>query len=130
MQPCCRERDIGAEPRGSLVVGLVESQAMLDASLAISPVLVLAGVVLVIALLVGWSFLKVALIGSQQRVTRIDVLQLGASAIFGLALATILLLTSSTYAQAERRRGRTTRPVGGSTARRVFRPKSDTLPLS
>ena len=103
---------------------------MLDASLAISPVLVLAGVVLVIALLVGWSFLKVALIGSQQRVTRIDVLQLGASAIFGLALATILLLTSSTYAQAERRRGRTTRQLADRLAQRVFRPKSDTLPLS
>lgn len=98
MQPCCQK---GTATRGGgfVIAGLVEKQAMLDASLAISPVLVLAGAVLVIALLVGWSFLKVALIGSQQRVTRIDVLQLGASGIFGLALATILLLTSSTYAR-------------------------------
>lgn len=97
MQPCCR---YGASHTGGfVVVGLVERQALLDASLAVSPVLVLAGVALVIALLVGWSFLKVALIGSQQRVTRVDVLQLGASAVFGLALATILLLTWSTYAR-------------------------------
>src|SRR5262245_56472389 len=78
MQPCCRS---GTSPQASgfIVVGLVERQALLDASLAVSPVLVLAGVALVIVLLVGWSFLKVALIGSQQRVTRVDVLQLGAS---------------------------------------------------
>ena len=94
-QPCCRSE--GGE--GFVVVGLVESQSMLEASLAISPVLVLAGAVLVIALLVCWSFLKVALVGAQQRVTRLDVLQLGASGIFGLALATLLLLTTSTYAR-------------------------------
>jgi hypothetical protein len=94
-QPCCRS----AETDGFVVVGLLESQTMLEASLAISPVLVLAGVVLVIALLVCWSFLKVALIGPQQRVTRVDVLQLGASGIFGLALIIILLLTTSAYAR-------------------------------
>lgn len=98
MQPCC-QKGTATRSAGFVVVGLVERRAMLDASLAISPVLVLAGVVLVIVLLVGWSFLKVALIGSQQRVTRVDVLKLGASGILGLALATILLLTSSTYAR-------------------------------
>ncbi len=96
VQPCCQTA--GGSP-AFLVVGLVEDRAMFEASLAISPVLVLAGSVLVIGLLVGWSFLKVALIGSQQRVTRVDVLQLGASGIFGLALATILLLTTSAYAR-------------------------------
>jgi hypothetical protein len=99
MQPCCRADSAPAESAPFIVIGLVEKQALLEASLAISPVLVLAGVVLVIGLLVSWSFLKVALIGSQQRVTRIDVLQLGASGIFGLALVTILLLTSSAYAR-------------------------------
>lgn len=99
MQPCCRTDSPRSDTTGLIVVGLVEQRAMQEASLAISPVLVLTGVVLIIALLVGWSFLKVALIGSQQRVTRIDVLQLGASGIFGLALATILLLTSSSYAR-------------------------------
>ena len=49
--------------------------------------------------LVGWSFLKIALIGPQQRVTRTDVLLLAASSVFGLALATILLLTTSAYAR-------------------------------
>ena len=98
MQPCCQKGN-ATRSAGFVVVGLVERRAMLDASLAISPVLVLAGVVLVIVLLVGWSFIKVALIGSQQRVTRVDVLQLGASGILGLALGTILLLTSSTYAR-------------------------------
>ncbi len=89
-QPCCG---------GFVIVGLVEHQAMLQASLAISPVFVLTGAALVLAALVGWSFLKVALIGAQQRVTRLDVLQIGASGIFGLAMATILPLTASTYAR-------------------------------
>ena len=100
---CSCSRAVGTEHRprsqGSWSSDSSRNRQCSHASLAVSPVLVLAGVVLVLALLIGWSFLKVALIGSQQRVTRIDVLQLGASAIFGLALATILLLTSSTYAR-------------------------------
>jgi hypothetical protein len=99
MQPCCRTGGASPGTGGFVVGGLVESQALLEASLAISPVLVLVGAVFVLGLLVGWVFLKVALIGPQQSVTRLDVLQLGASGIFGLALATILLLTTATYAR-------------------------------
>lgn len=99
IQPCCRTESATSEAAGFVVAGLVESRAMYEASLAISPVLVLTGVVFVIALLVGWSFFKVASIGSQQRITRFDVMQLGASGIFGLALATLLLMTTSTYAR-------------------------------
>jgi hypothetical protein len=62
-------------------------------------VLVLAGVAFVLAALVSWAFLKVALINAEQRVTSMDVLQLGASTVFGLALATILLLTAGAYAR-------------------------------
>lgn len=103
-QPCCRSEgiDIGVgppQPTGFIVVGLTDGDAMRVASLAISPVLVLAGVALVMAALVGWPFLKCALMGAQQRITRRDVVSLGASSLFGLSLATVLLLTVAAYAR-------------------------------
>ena len=36
-------------------------------------------------LLVGWIFLKIALVGLQQRVTRLDVVRLWGSSLFGSA---------------------------------------------
>ncbi len=104
VQPCCRNDESAAASAdsagdGLVVVGLTEVEAMRSASLAISPVLVLAGVAFVLAALVSWAFLKVALINAEQRVTSMDVLQLGASTVFGLALATILLLTAGAYAR-------------------------------
>jgi hypothetical protein len=104
VQPCCRSEaaDAGigpAQPTGFLVVGLTDADAMRGASLAISPVLVLAGIALVLAALVFWPFLKCALMGAQQRMTRRDVISLGASSLFGLSLATILLLTIAAYAR-------------------------------
>lgn len=104
VQPCCRgevlEPVIGPPvPAGLLVVGLADTEAMRVASLAISPVLVLAGIALVMAALVGWPFLKCALMGAQQRLTRRDVISLGTSSLFGLSLATILLLTIAGYAR-------------------------------
>ena len=97
-QPCCRshalDAPVGLSPAtGFLIIGLADTEAMRVASLAISPVLVLAGVALVMAALVGWPFLKCALMGAQQRITRRDVISLGTLSLFGLSLATILLLT-------------------------------------
>jgi hypothetical protein len=103
-QPCCRsdapEVQAGsARSTGFMVIGLTETEAMRVASWAISPVLVLSGVALVMAALVGWPFLKCALMGAQQRITRRDVISLGTSSLFGLALATILLLSVAAYAR-------------------------------
>ena len=103
-QPCCRSdalaAAIGPSPStGFVVIGLAETEAMRVASWAISPVLVLVFVALVMAALVGWPFLKCALMGAQQRITRRDVIGLGTSSLFGLALATILLLSIAAYAR-------------------------------
>lgn len=102
LQPCCHTTDGGTGEAGDdkaamLVGGLVEVDAIRSASMAISPLLVLLAILFTLGALVGWPFLKLALIGAQQRVTGWDVLQLGASSVFGLALGTVVLLTGAAY---------------------------------
>ena len=98
IQPCCPLVQ-GTSDNGAIVVGFVESDALRSASMAISPTLVLITLLLVVLSVVAWPFLKVGLLGSRQRVTPLDVLQLGASAIVGLAIATILALGYVNYAR-------------------------------
>ncbi|MCC7123454.1 MAG: cache domain-containing protein [Acidobacteria bacterium] len=96
VHPCCRgDRATGAA--GLVVVGFAPTDAMRRAALAISPVLVLTAVALILASVVGWAFMKVALVGPQQRIMRRDVTVLAASAVFGLALGVILLVTTAAY---------------------------------
>jgi hypothetical protein len=102
LQPCCRAIDDGAgaadnNQEAMLVGGLVEIDAIRSASMAVSPLIVLVAILFTLGALVGWPFLKLALIGAQQRVTGWDVLQLGASSVFGLALGTVVLLTGAAY---------------------------------
>jgi len=103
VQHCCRveHQNIAGVPLAIdlALVGFTQTDALSAASLAISPVLVLGGIAFVLAALVGWSFLKMALVGPQQRVTKLDVLMLAASSVFGLALGTVLLLTIAAYAR-------------------------------
>jgi hypothetical protein len=101
VQPCCRgdARTTADATTGLVVVGLADADAMRSDALAISPVLVLGGIVLVLAAIVSWAFLKVALVHAQERVTPLDALQLGASSVFGLGLATVLLFTIGAYAR-------------------------------
>ncbi|HEU4688079.1 MAG TPA: cache domain-containing protein, partial [Vicinamibacterales bacterium] len=61
--------------------------------------LVLSGGAFVMACLVGWAFLKCSLMGVQQRLGRHDAINLLASGLFGVALATILLLTVNAYSR-------------------------------
>ncbi|HTM34633.1 MAG TPA: hypothetical protein VL263_25165 [Vicinamibacterales bacterium] len=102
-QPCCRSDSVAspvnASTPGLVVVGLSDADALRSLSLAISPVLVLGGAAFVMACLVGWAFLKCSLMGVQQRLARRDVVNLMASGLFGVALATILLLTMAAYAR-------------------------------
>ena len=102
-QPCCRfaspTTPVNSSPSGFVVIGLADEDALRSLSLAISPLLVLAGAAFVMACLVAWTFLKCSLMGVQQRLRRHDVINLLASGLFGVALATILLLTIGAYAR-------------------------------
>lgn len=102
-QPCCRFSSptppVNSSPSGLVVIGLADEDALRSLSLAISPMSVLAGAAFVMACLVAWTFLKCSLMGVQQRLRRHDVINLLASGVFGVALATILLLTIGAYAR-------------------------------
>ncbi len=99
VQPCCR--GVGSVNNltgpGLAIVGLVEESALRSASLAVSPLLVLSAVVAVLAALVSAVFLKVAFSSLRQRMSALDALQLAASSVFGIAMATILLVTVGAY---------------------------------
>ncbi len=102
VQPCCRgrdERSAAVASSGLVVIGLAQTDAMSAAALAISPVIVLVGIAFVLAAVFGWSFLKMALVGPQQRVTQIDAALLAAAGVSGVAVTTILLLTTAAYAR-------------------------------
>ena len=102
-QPCCRADSltppVKSSTPGLVLIGLTDADALRSLSLAISPVLVLSGAAFVMACLVGWAFLKCSLMGAQQRLGRHDVINLLASGLLGVALATILLLTIGAYSR-------------------------------
>jgi len=104
IQPCCGSvtspangKPAAAESGGMIIAGLIESDALHSAALAISPGLVIIGVVLTLLALVVWPFLKLTFLGERQRVTLWDLLQLGACSVFGLALATIVIITADLW---------------------------------
>ena len=100
LQPCCAPAvNAGpGDPRaGLLVAGLIEADQLYGEALAISPTLVIAGVVATLLALVSWPFLKVFFIGERQRMTMWDVVQLAACSIVGLALSAIMLITWDVY---------------------------------
>ena len=104
MQPCCGAtlsdsgRPAADAANGAMIVaGLVET-ATLDASArTISPTAVLIGIAFVLLAVVSWPFLKLALLGDRQRISVMDVVQLATCAVLGLALATIIALTTVAY---------------------------------
>lgn len=98
VQPCCKGGPASAQTEPALVlVGLVDATALQSAALSISPLFVFGAVVLVLAALVSWTFLKVRFTRAQQAVSPLDVLQLSTSSVFGVALATILILGTAAY---------------------------------
>lgn len=102
-QPCCGVEGVAsgsaAPAEGLVLIGLAESEVLRSLSLAISPVLVLAGAAFVMACFASWAFLKCWLMGAHQRFARHDVINLLTSGVFGMALATVLLLTIASYAR-------------------------------
>jgi hypothetical protein len=99
IQPCCRETmpGSGGNLGGMIVAGLVETSRLESAARAISPTLVLVGIAAVLIAIVSWPFLKLTLLGDSQPIAVMDVVQLGACSVLGLALATILVLTAWSY---------------------------------
>ena len=98
LQPCCRSlawTDGESGPNadaGTIVVGLADAGALSTRSHAISTSWIKLATGAVLLALVGWPFLKLWLIGERKRVRVVDVVQLGASSVFGVALLTIFML--------------------------------------
>ena len=103
IQPCCESVASASKDKpllqtgGIIVAGLIESDALHGAALAISPGLVIIGVILMLMALVVWPFLKLTFLGERQRVTLWDLVQLGACSIFGLALGAIVVITADVW---------------------------------
>ena len=81
IQPCCMPTLAGGE--ALVLAGLVESDALRSQSWAISTTLVKLAVMAMLIALIGWPFLKLALIGDRQKVRVSDLFQLGASGVAG-----------------------------------------------
>ncbi|HTM33742.1 MAG TPA: cache domain-containing protein [Vicinamibacterales bacterium] len=101
IQPCCRDVQT-SEGNGTLVVGLVPSAAFREEAMAISPTVVVVASLLIALVVLAWPFLNVALQSARKPLTYFDGLQLGFSATAGLAIATILAVTSMQCARLER----------------------------
>ena len=101
LQPCCGSVAFSSssdQARGGLLIaGLIEADALHSAALAISPTLVITGILATILAFVIWPFLRLAFIGERQRVTVWDVVQLAACSILGLAVAAIVIITADVY---------------------------------
>ena len=103
MQPCCAATlsDSGGPSNANgatmVVAGLIESATLQSDARAISPTAVLVGIALVLLAVVGWPFLKMALLGERQSISVMDVVQLATCAVLGLALATTIALTTVSY---------------------------------
>jgi hypothetical protein len=102
VQPCCRHV-AGPEgaTSGAVVVGLVATSALRDEAMAVSPTLVVIIILLIVLAGLAWPFLNVALQDHRKRITRWEAVQLGFSGTIGLAIATILSITSLQCARLE-----------------------------
>ena len=103
LQPCCGTIAFPSssnQPRGGLLIaGLVEADALHGAALAISPTLVITGILATLLAFVIWPFLRLSFIGERQRVTVWDVVQIAACSILGLAIAAIVIITADVYSR-------------------------------
>ena len=100
IQPCCGRLQVGGATRpGLIVAGLVPASEFTERrfSISFSSLLLIAGVLLMIV--VSWPFMKLALIGTRQRVALLDVLLLGISSLLVLAVGTLYVLDIYAYAK-------------------------------
>jgi len=113
-QPCCLTTTLQAGPRsqrstaasapGLVIVGLVNAAAFRSNTREIPPNMVIGCIAVILLALAGWPFLKFKLIGERQRIRRIDVIEVVAFGMFGIALLTLVFLDVYAYAELSRTR--------------------------
>src|SRR5262245_46242452 len=113
-QPCCltttlqaglgSQRSSAASAPGLVIVGLVNAAAFQSNTREIPPNVVVGCIAIILLVFAGWPFLKLKLIGERQRIRRIDVIEVVAFGMFGIALLTIVVLDVYAYAELGRTR--------------------------
>lgn len=103
-QPCCVATPVRAAGDGTqsgaaglVVVGLVPVAEFSSKARQIPPTVVIACIAVILLAFAGWPFLKLKLIGERQRVHRLDVVEVIACGLLGLALLTIVCLDVYAY---------------------------------
>jgi len=100
IQPCCHGMTIDGSapnPSGWVIGGLIPQRELRSAGTAFPTSVVLAISVTLLVAVFGWPFLKLVLIGDQQRVRAHDVLLVGVCGLLGLSLLTIATLDLYSY---------------------------------
>ncbi len=100
LQPCCTNLSdvphVEKEP-GWVVAGLTDSSKLRNSSLAVSfSVMAFTGGLILLAIF-SWPFLKLTLIGQEQRLRLIDVLVVGICSLLGIALVTLFVVDWYSY---------------------------------
>src|SRR5262245_14356224 len=97
-QPCCGLVSMERAPTtGWVLAGLVSQRSITAQSYAVSfSILAVMSIGLLLALL-SWPFLKLLLVGDAQRIKPHDVVLIGTSTLFGIALITISALDLYAY---------------------------------
>ena len=98
-QPCCGLMSMERAPSttGWVLAGLVSQRSLTAQSYAVSfSILAVMSIGLLLALL-SWPFLKLLLVGDAQRIKPHDVVLVGTSTLFGIALITISALDLYAY---------------------------------
>ena len=93
------DRDTGAKEEGRrwIVAGLVSKRRFMYEVLSISASIILVVVALLLLMICGWPYLRVALIGQHQRITIADVLLLGFAALVHASILTLVVLDVLAY---------------------------------
>jgi len=128
-QPCCLATRIpadGAIPEAGLViVGLVDAAAFGSKTRQITPTVVIVCVAAVLLAVASWPFLKLKLIGERQRVKRLDVVEIIAGGMFGIALLTVVCLDLYGYGQFNQTRDDQLENLAGTLSGNVLEELND-----
>jgi hypothetical protein len=103
-QPCCVATPVRIGENGTqirapslVVVGLVPISEFSSKARQIPPTAVIACIAVILIAFAGWPFLKLKLIGERHRVHRLDVVEVIACGLLGIALLTIVCLDVYAY---------------------------------
>jgi len=96
-QPCCSATLLQAGNERLVVVGLIEASAFRSKARQIPTTLVFVFSAAILLALAGWPFLRMRLLGERQRIRRMEVVQVIASGLFGIALLTVCCVDGFVY---------------------------------